>query len=101
MFLLVHVIVVIVLRVVDVTVGLTWGPHGSQGFLFSFYGLVSALPAIGVQVRRLHDIGKSGWFVLVAFIPIVGGFMLLYWYVQDSAPGDNEYGPTPKAAGAG
>jgi uncharacterized membrane protein YhaH (DUF805 family) len=46
-------------------------------------------------VRRLHDIGKSGWYVLAAFIPCIGGFLLLYWYVQDSQA-DNAYGPNPK-----
>ncbi|HTQ47340.1 MAG TPA: DUF805 domain-containing protein [Polyangiaceae bacterium] len=101
MFLLIDLVVMIVLRAVDQASGLTWGPHGSQGFAFSFYALVVALPTIGVQIRRLHDIGKSGWYVLAAFIPIIGGFMLLYWYVQESEPRENAYGANPNAAGAG
>jgi uncharacterized membrane protein YhaH (DUF805 family) len=100
MFMLIHLAVLIVLRVIDHVTGLTYGPNGSQGFLYSFYALVVALPAIGVQIRRLHDIGKSGWFILAAFIPILGGFALLYWFVQDSTPGDNAYGANPKTAAA-
>ncbi|MCQ2136876.1 MAG: DUF805 domain-containing protein [Bacteroidales bacterium] len=54
------------------------------------------LPSIGVSVRRLHDIGKSGLYLLVAFIPLVGAFVLIYWSVLDSQVGANEYGPSPK-----
>ena len=46
---------------------------------------------------RLHDIGKSGWYLLVVCIPFVG-LILLYWYVLDGDPGDNAYGPNPKTA---
>lgn len=57
--------------------------------------LVLLIPSIAVQVRRLHDVGKSGWLTLLALIPIVG-LILIYWDVQDSQPGTNEYGPNPK-----
>jgi len=51
--------------------------------------LLLLLPAISVGARRLHDIGKSGWFQLLGFIPIIGWLVLLYWFVQPSAPGSN------------
>lgn len=69
---------------------------GESGFaLFSsVFSLAILLPTIGVSVRRLHDIGKSGLWYLIAFIPF-GGLVLLYFFVQDSEPG-NQYGPCPK-----
>lgn len=54
------------------------------------------LPGLGVSVRRMHDIGKSGLSVLIAFIPLIGACILLYWSVLDSQVGANEYGPSPK-----
>jgi uncharacterized membrane protein YhaH (DUF805 family) len=62
-------------------------------------GLALLLPGLAVSVRRLHDISKSGWFLLLAFIPIVGAIILIVWFVGDSHP-DNEYGPNPKGATA-
>lgn len=53
------------------------------------------LPGIAVGVRRLHDIGKSGWWLLLALIPIVN-LVLIYFYILDSQAGTNEYGPNPK-----
>src|ERR1700712_2760705 len=51
--------------------------------------LIVLLPLIAVTVRRLHDIGKSGWMILIGLIPIVGMLVLIYWYVQPSQPGAN------------
>ncbi len=66
------------------------------GLLQILFALAMLLPSIAVAVRRLHDIGKSGWWYLIAFIPIVGPFVLLYFFVLDSQPGSNQYGPNPK-----
>lgn len=57
------------------------------------------IPSLAVGVRRLHDTGKSGWFLLIGLIPLVGGIILFVFTVQDSAAGDNQYGPNPKGAG--
>ena len=54
------------------------------------------LPAWGVLVRRLHDIGKSGWAMLIVLIPIIGAFVLLYWLLKDSDKAANKYGESPK-----
>jgi uncharacterized membrane protein YhaH (DUF805 family) len=62
-------------------------------FMFGFF-----LPSISVHSRRLHDVGKSGWYQLLAFVPIVGGFILLSMVLTDSSPFENNYGPDPKAA---
>ena len=53
------------------------------------------LPLLAVSVRRLHDLGKSGWMMLLVFVPIVGGILLLVWFVSDGEPYDNEYGAVP------
>jgi len=62
------------------------------------YGFAVLVPSLAVAVRRLHDIGKSGWMLLLGLIPIVGGIILLIWAASDSQPGDNQYGPNPKSA---
>ena len=67
-----------------------------SSIVFGFYGLAQLLPAISVTVRRLHDTGKSGWWYWIAFVPFVGGFLLLAFCCFDSQPGENAYGPNPK-----
>lgn len=58
--------------------------------------LILFLPSLSVVVRRLHDIGKNGWFCLISLIPIVGALFLLIWFVRDSSLGENKYGTNPK-----
>ncbi|HMB40461.1 MAG TPA: DUF805 domain-containing protein [Balneolaceae bacterium] len=67
-------------------------------FISTLFGLAVLLPGIGVSIRRLHDIGKTGWWLLIAFIPLVGLIVLIYFYVQEGDTGPNEYGPNPKTA---
>lgn len=62
-------------------------------FLFLWAALI---PTIAVVVRRLHDIGRSGWWWLISFVPLLGGLILLIMLLLDSQPGANEYGPNPK-----
>ncbi|RJU98350.1 MAG: DUF805 domain-containing protein [Candidatus Poseidoniales archaeon] len=66
-----------------------------MGILSSVLYLGCFLPLLAVSVRRLHDLGKSGWLFLVGLIPIVGGILLLVWFVSDGEPYDNEYGAVP------
>ncbi len=64
-----------------------------------FSGLVTlalVLPTLAVTARRLHDIGRSGWWQLVVWVPVVGVFVALYWYVQPSEAMDNTWGPVPR-----
>jgi uncharacterized membrane protein YhaH (DUF805 family)/RNA polymerase subunit RPABC4/transcription elongation factor Spt4 len=63
------------------------------GWLISL-GLI--LPGLGVAVRRLHDIGKSGWFLLLLLIPLVGPIILIVWHTKEGDHGTNAYGPDPK-----
>jgi uncharacterized membrane protein YhaH (DUF805 family) len=64
--------------------------------LFGLYTLATLLPALGVIVRRLHDVDKSGWFYFIAFIPFVGGIWLLILFCTEGTHGPNQYGPDPK-----
>lgn len=66
------------------------------GVLSLVYALAVLLPSFAVTVRRLHDTGKSGWYWLVAFIPLVGLILMLIWTIKDSDTGENAYGPSPK-----
>lgn len=61
--------------------------------------LVLLLPCLGLSVRRLHDIGKSGWWLFISLIPLVGAILLLVWFCKDSEPQANEYGPEPNMVG--
>lgn len=60
------------------------------------WSLAIFIPSLAVGVRRLHDIGKSGWNMLFLLIPLVGVILLIIWFCKDSDPGTNEYGPDPK-----
>jgi len=66
--------------------------------LVLIYDLAVLIPCLAVSVRRLHDIGKSGWWILIALVPFVGGIVLLVFMCMEGQPGDNQYGPNPKAA---
>lgn len=66
--------------------------------LSSLVGLAFLLPSLGLAVRRLHDIGKSGWWCLLVFIPLIGQILLIIWFCQASQPFDNQYGPVPNIA---
>jgi uncharacterized membrane protein YhaH (DUF805 family) len=49
-----------------------------------------------LAIRRLHDTGRSGWWMLISFLPLIGFIVLIIFFVQDSQPGTNQYGPNPK-----
>jgi uncharacterized membrane protein YhaH (DUF805 family) len=68
-------------------------------FIVIIFYLGILVPSLAVAVRRLHDTNRSGWYLLLGFIPIVGGIILLVFTVSDSTPGDNRFGPNPKGLG--
>lgn len=72
---------------------------GISEVLYYVAALALLLPSLAVGARRLHDTGKSGWFLLLLFIPILGFLLLLYWFAQPTA-GPNEYGPAPDSSEA-
>jgi uncharacterized membrane protein YhaH (DUF805 family) len=97
MFVLFNLIIVFVLGFIDGVLGLT--TEGGMGILGGLYSLAVLLPSIAVGVRRLHDTGRSGWWLLIAFVPFIGAIVLIVFFVLDSQPGGNEYGPNPKGVG--
>ncbi|WP_117161705.1 DUF805 domain-containing protein [Paraliobacillus sp. X-1268] len=60
------------------------------------YSLFVLIPGIAVTVRRFHDIGRSGFWILISFIPLVGSIILFVFTLLDSEQGENKYGPNPK-----
>jgi uncharacterized membrane protein YhaH (DUF805 family) len=68
---------------------------GAPGVLSTLYFLAVLIPSIAVGVRRLHDIGLTGWMLIGIFIPIIGPIMLFFWFVSGSQKGTNKYGPSP------
>ena len=70
--------------------------NGGGGIVGLVWILVTIVPALAVLVRRLHDTGKSGWWALIGFVPLIGGIVLLVFTVLDSDAGDNKFGVSPK-----
>ena len=64
--------------------------------LQGLFSLAILIPSLAVAWRRLHDIGKSGAWYFIALVPVVGWILLLVWFLKDSEPGENQYGPNPK-----
>lgn len=73
------------------------GFETAAAIVYLLFLIATFLPSLAVAVRRLHDIGRSGWWVLLAFIPIIGTITLIVMLVFDSQEGENIYGPNPKA----
>jgi uncharacterized membrane protein YhaH (DUF805 family) len=93
------VLAVIVAEVV--VLGIRSVSNGLGQILYIVLILAVLVPSLAVAVRRLHDTGRSGWWILIGLIPIIGAIVLIVFYVQDSEPGANEHGPSPKGdAGA-
>ncbi len=94
-FALFYVLVYLVLAAVDGLTG-TYNANAGIGLLSGLYVLATIIPSIAVMVRRLHDTDRSGWFVLLGVIPVVGDIVLLVFACLDSQPGENRFGPNPK-----
>jgi uncharacterized membrane protein YhaH (DUF805 family) len=97
MFVVLNIGVSIVASILDKILGMGGMVAGVYGPLQLIAMLALLVPGIAVAVRRLHDQDKSGWFLLLAFIPILGGLALLVFMFLEGTRGDNKYGPDPKA----
>lgn len=98
-FVLFNLIISVVLGIVDGVTGSVNAETG-MGLLGSIYTLAVLIPAIAVSVRRLHDTGRTGWWLLISLVPLVGFIVLIVFLVQGSTPGENEYGANPKLEAA-
>ena len=103
MFVLFNVIFSFVASIIDSVAGLTYTSstnsygYASIGIISSLYSLAVLLPSLGVGVRRLHDIGKSGWWLLICLVPLAGPIWLLVLLATNGVVGENQYGSDPKA----
>ncbi len=93
MFVLFNLIFSIAAYIVDLILGTVFD---GNGLFHALYSLIVLIPSIAVSVRRLHDTGRSGWWLLIGLIPIIGWIVLIVFFLLDSQPGTNEYGPNPK-----
>lgn len=94
MFAFVNLIIMLILNTIDRVVF-----SADIAILSSIYGLAILIPGIAVAVRRLHDTDRSGWWVLLGLIPIVGTLILIVIMCFDSTLGTNRFGPNPKHVG--
>jgi uncharacterized membrane protein YhaH (DUF805 family) len=88
-FVLLNAIVTIVVAVIDIVVG-------TYPIIYYVYALAIFLPNLGLSVRRLHDVDKSGWWILISLIPIVGIIWFIILAATDSTSGENRFGANPK-----
>lgn len=90
LFFLFNFIIALLLGVIDYVLG-------SPGIIGLLFALAILIPSIAVGVRHLHDTDRSGWWILIAFIPIIGTIALLIFFLLDGTPGDSRFGSNPKA----
>ena len=94
-FVLFYVIFSVVATMLDVVTG-SYDQASGFGLFNGLLTLGLLIPSLAVTVRRLHDSDHSGWWVLIALVPILGALVLLFFMVLDSTPGTNRHGPNPK-----
>jgi uncharacterized membrane protein YhaH (DUF805 family) len=99
MFVLFNAVFLILALIADYLLGFGFVKYDLPmiGLNYVLYAFFVMLPALGVCVRRLHDVGKSGFFMFISFIPIVGGIWLFILFCTPGTVGDNQYGEDPKA----
>lgn len=94
-FALISALILIFLSLIDEMTG--WKVWDDEGVLSLVYSIAVFVPTLAVVVRRLHDTDRSGWWVLIALIPLVGAIVLLVFLILRGNEGDNRFGPDPKA----
>jgi uncharacterized membrane protein YhaH (DUF805 family) len=99
MFVLFNIIFLIVAVILDNILGTAIEDVG-YGLFYIVYSLAVLIPAIAVGVRRLHDTDRSGWWLLISLIPIIGGIWLIVLLATAGTAGENNYGADPKASTA-
>jgi uncharacterized membrane protein YhaH (DUF805 family) len=94
-FCLFNILISIVLAMIDGLTG-TFDSDAGMGLLGAVYAVGVLIPSIAVSVRRLHDTDRSGWWLLISLIPVIGVIVLIVFLVLDSTPGSNRFGENPK-----
>ncbi len=98
MFMLANIVVGVVIGLLGAA---TAGPDGAPSTIATIvlwvYSIAILLPSLAVTVRRLHDTDRSGWWILISLIPLIGAIVLIIFYVTDGTKGPNRFGADPKA----
>ncbi len=94
-FVLFNILVYVAFGFIDAMVG-TFNGEDRTGLLSGIYSLAILIPSIAVGVRRLHDTNRSGWWMLISLIPIIGAIVLIVYLASDSVSDENQYGLNPK-----
>ena len=97
-YFLFNFLIITALLLIDNMIG-TFDQESGMGLLSGLYAVAVLIPGIAVAVRRLHDTNRTGWWVLIALIPIVGPILLIFFLIQDSTEGNNRFGSNPKEVG--
>ncbi len=90
-FLLFYFLISIGVTILDLRLGVSW-----MALPTIIFTLAMAVPSLAVSARRLHDTDRSGWWVLIAFIPVIGTIVLLVLAALEGTQGENRFGPNPK-----
>ncbi|MEC7761362.1 MAG: DUF805 domain-containing protein [Pseudomonadota bacterium] len=97
-FVLFIFVVSVVLSLIDMA--LFEGVLQDIGPLSAIFTLITLIPAIAVTARRLHDVGRSGWWQLLLLLPVIGFLVIVFWAVQKGTEGPNDYGRDPLGGAA-
>ena len=99
MWTLYYTLILLFAMVLDNVLGLNFellGQDLGYGWLYVIIGITHLIPGLGIVVRRLHDVGKSGWFYLIILIPLIGFIWILVLFCTDGVKEDNKWGSNPK-----
>ena len=99
MWTLYYTLILLFAMVLDNVLGLNFellGQDLGYGWLYVTIGITHLIPGLGIVVRRLHDVGKSGWFYLIILIPLIGFIWILVLFCTDGVKEDNKWGSNPK-----
>ena len=99
MFVLLNIIVAVLAMIVDMILGINTLVLGVYGPLYTIVALGLLIPSIAVGIRRLHDTDRSGWWMLIGLVPLIGGIVLLVFFVSEGSRGPNRFGEDPKSPG--
>ncbi|MEZ4615064.1 MAG: DUF805 domain-containing protein [Caldilineaceae bacterium] len=96
MFFLFNFVISLLLAIVDRMMG-TAAAESGVGILSGIYSLLVLLPSLSLSIRRLHDTGRSGWWILISLVPIIGPIVYIVFAATEGDAGTNQFGPSPKA----
>lgn len=95
-FILVYIALIVVIGVASILGSVGQILAGIASLAYFVFALAVLIPSLAVVFRRLHDLDKSAWWILIGIIPLIGSLVLLYWFCQPGTAGSNQYGPDPK-----